>query len=388
MGTGMRSWFIVFVMLAYIISLVGCDKKHEEVILDNPFDPDNQETRGDPYNLRTEVTEDSVTLRWDAIPKIDWVAVYRSTSPDGGFVKIGTSTAGEYIDTNISPGVTYYYQFRAHRDGTLSSPLTVSVLVPVTTAPMVLIPAGEFQMGTDSSEVPQLVQWVEKWYPDPQPKWYEDESPRHTVYLSAFYMDKYEVTNALYRKFVDATGHKAPKYWWSDSEYNDPSQPVVGVSWDDAKAYVEWAGKRLPTEAEWEKAARGGLVSKKFPWGDSDPDGSQCNFADKNNDISWSDKSVDDGYQYTAPVGGYSPNGYGLYDMAGNVWEWCSDYYGYQYHDEYTPSNPTGPNTGWARVKRGGSWNGSPFHLRVANRDIGSQIGSSSIIGFRCVSQD
>ena len=191
-------------------------------------------------------------------------------------------------------------------------------------AQMVMIPAGEFEMGTDSDEISGLIEWARKWYSSPVTSWHDREKPRHTVYLDAFYMDKYEVTNTLYKKFIDATGHKSPDFW-NDDKYNSPDQPVVGVTWDDAKAYAEWAGKRLPTEAEWEKAARGGLVGKKFPWGDSDPDGTQCNFADKNTSDIWSDKSVDDGYQYAAPVGSFTPNGYGLYDMAGNVWEWCAD---------------------------------------------------------------
>ncbi|MBI1930330.1 SUMF1/EgtB/PvdO family nonheme iron enzyme [Candidatus Poribacteria bacterium] len=153
-------------------------------------------------------------------------------------------------------------------------------------------------------------------------------------------LDVYEVTNAQYRKFVQATGHPEPKEYgivngvvtdsfepWKDSRFNAPNQPVVCVSWYDAAAYCQWAGKRLPTEAEWEKAARGGLVGNRYPWGDEAPDGIQCNFADKNTDFSWSDKNADDGYQYAAPVGKYAPNGYGTYDMAGNVWEWCMDEY-------------------------------------------------------------
>jgi len=127
-------------------------------------------------------------------------------------------------------------------------------------APMVLIPAGEFQMGSDENE---------------------SEKPVHIVYLDSFYMDKYEVTNAQYRKFVQATGYKEPGEWW-DEDVNGDSQPVGSVSWEDANAYAKWAGKRLPTKAEWEKAARGGLVGKKYVWGDNwpPPEGSG-NFVDE-----------------------------------------------------------------------------------------------------------
>ena len=258
-------------------------------------------------------------------------------------------------------------------------------------APMVLIPAGEFEMGTDLSEMPQLAQWAKKWYFGPQASWFESEAPRHAVYLDKFHMDKYEVTNALYRKFMDATGHRAPKFW-DDSRFNVPDHPVVGVSWDDAKSYAEWAGKRLPTEAQWEKAARGGLAGKRFPWGDSDPDGSQCNFSDKNTDEDWSDKSVDDGYAYSAPVGSFTPNGYRLYDMAGNVWEWCGDWYDRSYYANSPESNPTGPSTatprGKRRAVRGGSWYGYLDSLRVANRGGIPRLSARKDYGFRCVSQD
>ena len=231
---------------------------------------------------------------------------------------------------------------------------------------MVLIPAGKFKMGSNDGE--------------------DGEKPVHTVYLDAFYMDRYEVTNALYREFMDATGHKAPKYW-KDSNFNATNCPVVGVTWHDAKAYAEWAGKRLPTEAEWEKAARGGLGAKKYPWGDSDPDGSQCNFADKSSGYSWSDKRVDDGYKYTSPVSSYPPNGYGLYDMAGNVWEWCADWYDKEYYASSPRRNPTGPNSGKYRVLRGGSRGSTPNFLRTAARR-NYNPSFSSYYGIRCVSQD
>jgi len=206
-------------------------------------------------------------------------------------------------------------------------PIKPSVTTTVTEKDdMVLIPAGEFQMGSNESD---------------------DEKPIHTVYLDAFYIDKYEVTNAQYKKFMDAKGYKAPGYW-NDPKYNAPNHPVVGVTWNDAKAYADWAGKRLPTEAEWEKAARGGVTGKKYVWGDEWPPPNKAgNF----------DNSITkDGYTYTAPVGSFKPNGYGLYDMAGNVWEWCADWYDNNYYFTSTKSNPAGPSSGTYHVCRGGSW--------------------------------
>jgi len=250
-------------------------------------------------------------------------------------------------------------------------------------APMALIPAGEFQMGTESFEVPQLLQWAKRWHPASDAGFLDNETPCHTVYLDAFYIDKYEVTNALYRKFMDATSRKTPKFW-DDPRFNAPDHPVVGVSWHDAKAYAEWAGKRLPTEAEWEKAAQGGLIGKRFPWGDSEMDGTQCNFLDKN----WLDENSDDGYKYTAPVGSFIPNGYGLYDMAGNAAEWCADRYDEHYYAKSPKRNPAGTDSGVSRVIRGGGWFDLPYFVRSASRSNKNPLEMDSRIGFRCVAQE
>jgi len=219
-------------------------------------------------------------------------------------------------------------------------------------APMVLIPAGEFQMGSND---------------------YDDEKPVHTVYLDAFYMDAYEVTNAQYKKFMDATGHRAPEYW-NDPKYNAPNQPVGGVSWYDAKAYADWAGERLPTEAEWEKAARGGLVGKKYPWGDTLTHDEANYFGTGGKDM----------WEYASPVGSFAPNGYGLYDMVGNVWEWCADWYGSAYYAMSPGRNPRGPSSGSSRVLRGGSWSVVGSSRRVATRDSSDPTYTSSAVGFRC----
>jgi formylglycine-generating enzyme required for sulfatase activity len=241
---------------------------------------------------------------------------------------------------------------------------------------MVLIPAGEFQMGSNDGD--------------------SSEKPVHTVYLDDFYMDIYEVTNAQYKKFMDATGHKAPIFW-NDPNYNDPKQPVVGVTWEDASAYAKWAGKRLPTEAEWEKAARGGLVGKKYVWGDEwPPPKGSGNFCDETAQKTFPDwdiiKGYDDGYADTAPVGKFNPNRYGLYDMAGNVWEWVADWYDQNYYANSPKQNPKGPNSGSYRVLRGGSWQSGSLtsyavgSLRVAYRAYyGPPPSGGSYVGFRCV---
>ncbi len=264
---------------------------------------------------------------------------------------------------------------------------TLQTIVGNDGAEMVLIPAGEFQMGSS-----------------PGTTYRSDTTPVHTVFVDAFYIDKYEVTVGQYNQFVRATGHR-PLFDISKHSPTD-RHPVVGVSWHDAMAYAKWAGKRLPTEAEWEKAARGGLVGKEHPWDNAELDGTQCNFADKSLSEVWgrewitednyADKNIDDGYAFTAPVGSYSPNGYGLCDMAGNVWEWCFDAYDANFYANSPRRNPIaqitvkdGENNIVAinklRVSRGGSWNDGPPSVWIANRRAVAPHVQWGNTGFRCV---
>ena len=243
-------------------------------------------------------------------------------------------------------------------------------------AVMKLIPAGEFQMGRNDGE--------------------SSEKPVHTVYLDSFYIDKYEVTNALYAEFLNAVNKnksdEGKKYagWnrsgclieYSNGKYRAKSgyenHPIITVTWYDARDYAKWAGKRLPTEAEWEKAARGGLVGKKYPWGNRWPKGraSYC--------VNWFFMKPT---LTLKPVGSYQPNGYGLYDMAGNVCEWCADWYGEDYYSQSPRQNPEGPDSGSGCVLRGGSWLNDSGFLRCARRYYNEPSDTSLVIGFRC-SQD
>ena len=236
----------------------------------------------------------------------------------------------------------------------------------------VWIPPGEFSMGSEDDSWPWLPSW-----PDKERE--EKPAPVHPVYVDGFYLDRYPVTNAQYGEFVAATGHRAPECgdwggarWnmWEDGRppWGYGRHPVVGVSWDDAVAYCAWAGRRLPTEAEWEKAARGGLEGRQYPWGD-EIDPARASYA-RNVGV-------------TSPVGVYAPNGYGLYDMAGNVWEWCSDWYAEDYYAHSPPGNPTGPASGEFRLLRGGSWIHTPGQMRCAYRDRHPPTDRGYVIGIR-----
>jgi formylglycine-generating enzyme required for sulfatase activity len=306
-------------------------------------------------------------------------------------------------------------------------------------AEMVWIPGGEFTMGTNA---PDLA-WPE-------------EKPAHRVRVRGFWMDEHEVTNAQFRKFVEATGYvttaeqtptaeeilknsppgtPAPPreklvpgsmvfrptkskvdtsdytQWWAwtpGASWKHPegpastidgreTHPVVHVSWDDAAAYARWAGKRLPTEAEWEFAARGGLVDKPYVWGDepfsaAKPQANiwQGQFPNYNSRV--------DGFERTAPVKSFAPNGYGLYDMAGNVWEWCSDWFDPELYakrasggvvvDPTGPEAPPGPAYAARRVERGGSFlccDEYCSRYRPSARHGGAPDTGMSHVGFRCV---
>jgi formylglycine-generating enzyme required for sulfatase activity len=219
---------------------------------------------------------------------------------------------------------------------------------------MALIPAGEFIMGKNSSGT-------------------TDWQPEHKVFVDAFYMDKCEVTNRQYHEFCTKTNTPLPEFWGSTQfkcslEY--PDHPVVGVSFIDASRYAQWAGKRLPTEAEWEYAARGGLSGSNYPWGNQ-IDSTLVNYGRK--------------YKTTLKVGSFKPNGFGLFYMGGNVWEWTMDNYGDDYYSKSSGQNPKGPETGRFKVIRGGSWHSGAMCIQTYYRNGLSASWIDFAVGFRCV---
>ena len=230
---------------------------------------------------------------------------------------------------------------------------------------LMYVPAGEFQMGSENGGA--------------------DEKPAHKVYLDAFWIDQTEVTNEDYAGCVKSGVCKA-SYCQGDARINSKTQPIVCVDWNQAKTYCEWAGRTLPTEAQWEKAARG-TDGRAYPWGNQPPAGNLLNVADKNTAYDWADKNIDDGYIFSAPVGSY-PEGvspYGALDMAGNVFEWVADWYGETYYGNAPNRNPTGPDSGQFRVLRGGSWSTGVDVARSAYRSIFLMPANYDIIfGFRC----
>ena len=245
---------------------------------------------------------------------------------------------------------------------------------PLTGTRMVLVPGATFRMGCATGG--------------------PAEQPVHAVTLSPFWVDENPVTNAAFFRFVTATGYRTEaeltgQAWGSQNgefamipglcwkSYSTPDRadhPIVLVTWNDARAYCEWAGLRLLTEAEWECCARGGADGFDFPWGNAEPDGSQSNFARPPADL-----------PPTNSVGLMGINPFGIADLVGNVWQWCSDTYSENYYTASPLENPQGPASGPVKVRRGGSWNViQGFRLRCSNRGAAKALTAAPNMGFRC----
>jgi len=284
------------------------------------------------------------------------------------------------------------------------SPLTICLLIMLPAAVavdaqerqsvpknMVLIKGATFEMGTDKTDVPRL----QETFKIKRAELFAEETPRHKVKIDSFYLDKTEVTNAAFKKFtgvnpawqkdrIPAEFHNG-KYLqdWNDKNFpaGKADHPVTFVSWYAAVAFCQSQGKRLPSEAEWEYAARGGLTGRQFPWGDEPPDKTRANFGASETGAA-------------AKVGSYAPNGYGLFDMAGNVWEFLADEWGKYPESAELADNPVAGGDFFLgdsyrlvktrRALRGGSYGGGAVNLRVAYRDSHQPENAGDHVGFRC----
>lgn len=285
---------------------------------------------------------------------------------------------------------------------------------------MVFLKGGSFLMGTASTSTPLSVNHPHRANKSTEPVedpgqsiGGEDEHPAHQVTLNSFYLDAYEVTNSEFATFIEATGYQTDaekkgfswvfKEGFKDFEAieaadwrhplgpdstitNLMNHPVVHVSWNDAMVFAKWAGKRLPTEAEWEYAARNGRRGQLYPWGNQlMPQGKPlANFWQG----TWPEaNTLEDTFYYSSPVGSFPPNSFGLYDMIGNVWEWTADWYAADYYSSSPGTDPKGPATGEMRVARGGSWFCAVNYCgayRVGFRGKTPPDDSFNNLGFRC----
>ncbi len=354
-----------------VVSNVQAQQREGTALVDITYDVEDED--GDTLTIRVYVSNDGgKTYKFRAVS---------CTGDVGPGVLPGT---GKHIvwDAGKDVGEVYWEQCRIKvvaNDNKIMSIMGID---------FVFVPGGEFKMG-------------DLWGDGDS-----DERPAHLVRVGDFWMSKYEITVGQFRKFVDDTGYKttAEKRGESNSWLNpgfeqDDTHPVVRVSWYDAVAFCNWlsrqagleevydeetweadfskVGYRLPTEAEWEYAARAGGKEIKYPWGNEDP------YHDGRYWMNYS--GSDDGYRYTSPVGSFPPNALGLYDMAGNVWEWCNDWYSGSYYAQSPVDNPTGPSSGSSKVLRGGSWFVGPWYCRTANRNRDNPDFTGYIYGFRVV---
>ena len=248
---------------------------------------------------------------------------------------------------------------------------------------MVLVPAGKFWMGRHFQV-----------FKDAKDLWARskmDDQPANNIYLDEFYIDIYEVTNADFASYLVATGAEETPWHWPQGQYRpgEDRNPVVNVSWFQAAAYCEWAGKRLPTEAEWEMAARGGLDRNRYEWGDEFVDRKEPRLFAPQSSGRTTDEPVPAALDLgsLAPVGTFEPNGYGIYDMVGSTTEWVSDWYYANYYPFMPKENPSGPETGRYRSLRGANWMDGAGHgeqQSVYYRNFSDPKTVTLVLGFRC----
>ncbi len=386
----MLSMFIVMIG-ALLVAGCGSDDDDTEMtnsqpIIDRVIVPEEVKA-GETVKLEVvahDADGDKLTYKWE---------VSEGTVDVAGVWTVPAEATTATVLVHVGDGVN---------SAVASSKISVEIVPPssppesIATEGMVLIPAGEFQMGSNNPEAQT------------------DEQPVHTVYLDAFFMDQHEVTNLEYQTFVLANPQWQREQihskfhdgdylkLWRGKRGNDypkgkANHPVVYVSWYAAIAYADWVGKRLPTEAEWEYAARGGLAGKKYPWGDdvvNPPGWDNLRWGDIIDPARTNVRRIRD----TTAVGKYPPNGYGLYDMAGNVFEWCLDEYNKDFYSISPRENPLSgaDSVDWLisnftsvqthRVLRGGSWTGfrNGKFLRVASRRWKRPLFTIGDFGFRC----
>lgn len=283
------------------------------------------------------------------------------TAPDSKETPTAKTSPTNTVEPTVSP-VSIYPSVRAVLHDTWTRPADNMV--------MVFVPGGAFMMGSSASD----------------PDAYEIEQPQHEVRLDGFWIDKTEVTNAQYTLCVEAGICESPAN--SEDFNNGNNYPVVNVSWQNAADYCSWVHGQLPTEAQWEYAARGG-DGRIYPWGNNF-DGTKLNYCDATCLLDWQDVMQSDGHEEVSPVASYSPSGnswVGAADMAGNVWEWTADWYATHYYETLTSpiANPTGPASSKWKVLRGGSWRSTQRYMRSANRINGEPEARANDVGFRCI---